>query len=647
MRRVPLRGWPGYGFAVGAIVVATILRLVLDPITGDRAPYITYFAASIVVFLVADIGPAVLELALGGLVGAYLFVTPRGSLALEPGGRVLLSLYFLVGGATLALLRSLRKARRLAEQRQEDLLAAEAARLAQHETWRATLASIADALIATDRDGLVTFLNGVAERLTGISADGATGRPLAEVLPLAGQRADPTAEALDRVLRRGEVFAPVDDLVLADRTGSGQEIPVGLVASPIRDGAGTVLGVVLVVRGLAESKRAARELGEAKEAAEAANRAKDRFLAALSHELRTPLTPVLLGVTYLLEGDESPASLRPIFEMIRRNVDLEARLIDDLLDVVQIRRGALSCTPRLVDAHASILQAVDSCRDELDAAAIVPLVSLDAATHHVLADPVRFRQSVANLLKNAVKFSPRGGRVAIRTHVEPRGDGDLEARDLFVVEVSDHGIGIAPEALATIFDAFEQGLTPTAPRRGGLGLGLAICRAIVAASGGTIEATSPGPGLGATFRLRVDALPAPPAALEPPRRVDVPGPFALTAPLRILLVEDDEPTCRAVAQVVRSLGHEVITADSVASAVALDDDRIDLVISDIGLPDGTGHDLLRLLLSRRPIKAIALSGFGLDDDIRQSRAVGFSEHLTKPVDLRTLETAIRRVSGAA
>jgi PAS domain S-box-containing protein len=644
MRRVPLRGWAGYGLAAAAIVVATILRSVLDPIVGDQAPYATYFAASIVVFVAADLGPAVLVLMLGGLVGAYLFVAPRSSIALEMSGVGGLSLYLLIGGAVLAMLRSLRRARRLAEQREGEFLAAEAARLAQHETWRVTLASIADALIATDRDGRVTFINGVAERLTGISADGAAGRPLAEVLPLAGQREDPTAEALDRALRRGEVFAPVDDLVLPDRTGSGPEIPVGLVASPIRDGVGKVLGVVLVVRGLAESKRVARELGEAKEAAEAANRAKDRFLAALSHELRTPLTPVLLGVTYLLEGGESPDSLRPIFEMIRRNVDLEARLIDDLLDVVQIHRGALSCSPRLVDAHASILQAVDSCRDELAAAAIVPTLALGAETHHVMADPGRFRQAVANLLKNAVKFSPRGGRVAIRTRVEPWGDGDGDARDRLVVEVSDHGIGIAPDALATIFDAFEQGLPPTAPRRGGLGLGLAICRAILAASGGTIEATSPGPGLGATFRLRIDALPAPVASPRPARGTHV---FAPTAPLRILLVEDDEPTCRAVAQVVRSLGHEVITADSVASAVALDDDRIDLVISDIGLPDGTGHDLLLRLRSRRPVKAIALSGFGLDDDIRQSRAVGFSEHLTKPVDLRTLETAIRRVSGAA
>ena len=127
----------------------------------------------------------------------------------------------------------------------------------------------------------------------------------------------------------------------------------------------------------------------------------------------------------------------------------------------------------------------------------------------------------------------------------------------------------------------------------------------------------------------------------------VTSPFSPTAALRILLVEDDEPTCRAVAQVVRNLGHEVITADSVASAVALDDDRIDLVISDIGLPDGTGHDLLSRLRARRPVKAIALSGFGLQDDICQSHAVGFSDHLTKPVDLRTLEAAIRTVGGAA
>jgi PAS domain S-box-containing protein len=633
--RPPIRGAPGYGLAIAGVAVATHVRSALDPLLGEASPYVTYFTAALALFLAAGLGPALLGAVLGGLAGAYLFVEPRGSFEATRSGAAGLVLYLLVVSTTLWVVRSLRDARATAERRQAELLAAEAAVRAQREAWRATLASIAEAVVATDRGGRVTFLNGVAERLLGRPSAGAAGRPLAEVVPLAGL----DGEVLDRALRRGEVFAPDGPLDLAGR-GEPGATPVEVVASPIRgDAAGEVLGVVVVLRDVSAARRVADELGEAKEAAEAANRAKDRFLAALGHELRTPLTPALLGVSYMLEGAEAPASLRPIFEMIRRNIEAEARLIDDLLDVVQIQRGALVGMPRTADAHALIRRAVADCRAALDGAGVEPTLDLEAEPHHVRADPDRLRQAIANLVRNAAKFSPRGGGVAVRTRSESGAPG---APPRLVVEVADGGVGLTPEALAMLFQPFDLSRRdPMTGGAGGLGLGLAICRAIVAGAGGTIAASSPGPGLGATFTLTFDALPGPSPASEAPPAPSVDG--AAPEALRILVVDDDEPTRRALTSALASLGHEVRTADSVASASDAVRGEFDVLLCDIGLPDGTGYDVLRLLDSR-PVRAIALSGFGLDDDLRRSRASGFAEHLTKPVDLPTLEAAIRRAA---
>ncbi|HEY2154292.1 MAG TPA: ATP-binding protein [Isosphaeraceae bacterium] len=633
--RPPIRGASGYVLAVAGVAAATHVRTALDPLLGEAAPYVTYFTAALALFLAAGLGPALLGAVLGGLAGTYLFVEPRGSFEPTRSGAAALALYLLVVAATLWVVRSLREARATAERRQAELLAAEAAVRAQRETWRATLASIAEAVVATDRDGRVAFLNGEAERLLGLGAVEAADRSLAEVLPLVGLG----DEALDRALRRGEVFAPDGPLDLPGRGRQGPT-PVEVVASPIRgDGAGEVLGIVVVLRDVSAARRVADELGEAKEAAEAANRAKDRFLAALGHELRTPLTPALLGVSYMLEGAEAPAPLRPIFEMIRRNIEAEARLIDDLLDVVQIQRGALVGMPRTADVHALIRRAVADCRAALDGAGVETTLDLEADPHHVWADPDRLRQAIVNLLRNAAKFSPGGGRVAVRTRSEPGTTPRL------VVEVADAGVGLAPEALAMLFQPFDLSRRdPMTGGAGGLGLGLAICRAIVAGAGWTIAASSPGLGLGATFTLTFPAVPAPSQASGAPPAPSVDGVAA--GPLRILVVDDDEPTRRALTVALASLGHTVATADSVASASEAVRGEFDVLLCDIGLPDGTGYDVLRLIDSR-PVRAIALSGFGLDDDLRRSRASGFAEHLTKPVDLGTLEAAIRRAAGGA
>jgi PAS domain S-box-containing protein len=380
----------------------------------------------------------------------------------------------------------------------------------------------------------------------------------------------------------------------------------------------------------ADHARMFAEARDARDHAESASRAKDRFLAVLSHELRTPLTPVLAGVDELLLDDGLPPEVRGLLEMVRRNVELEARLIDDLLDVTRIAQGKLTLNRAVVDAHELIHRAVDICLPEVRAKDLDLDLHLAARGHHVEADPARLQQALWNLIKNAVKFNRDGGRLTICT----RDEGDRLA-----VDVSDTGIGIGLEAMPSIFDAFEQG-NPTITRQfGGLGLGLAISRSVAELHGGSLTAESPGEGFGSTFTLRL------PRALRPdapaaPTSAGTPGPGR---GLRVLVVEDNADTLRILARLLSGRGHRVATAADVASALAAvaSEGPFDLVVSDIGLPDGSGLDLMPRLRARGPIRGIALSGYGMEDDLRRSREAGFDVHLIKPVDFAKLEEIIR------
>ena len=398
--------------------------------------------------------------------------------------------------------------------------------------------------------------------------------------------------------------------------------------------------------GLLASERQARA------EAERANKAKDEFLAVLSHELRTPLTPVLLTTTLLEGAPGLSPELREDLLTIRRNVELEARLIDDLLDLTRIARGKLQLDLRTTDLHSLIRSAADICHqgDEVRLT-----LDLHAGKHHVRGDPARLQQVFWNLLSNAHKFTPAGGSITVRSR-NVAGSGDARVR----VEVIDTGVGIEPRALPRIFAAFEQG-QESGRRFGGLGLGLAITKALVDAQGGRITAHSDGPGRGATFVVELPTVRAftPPTSggsgTGEPRDSSNGGPAraaaraaASTRPLRILVVEDHEPTRYVMTKLLADLGHSPVPAAGLESAMrALESGPIDLLISDLGLPDGTGHDLMRAIRQRYDIRGIALSGYGMDEDVRRSEAAGFAEHLTKPVDLGRLEAAIRRVTEHA
>jgi len=401
-------------------------------------------------------------------------------------------------------------------------------------------------------------------------------------------------------------------------------------AELVRDDAGRVLKWFGTCTDIDDQKRNEEDLKRANELAETASRAKDQFMAMLSHELRTPLTPVLLAAAAAREDPDTPEHLRPTFDAIRHNLELEARLIDDLLDVMRIVRGKMPYHFEGVDTHVQIARAVEICRAEADDKGLILTADLAAAGHHVRADAARLQQVLWNLIKNAVKFTPEGGSVAIRT----RSEGGS-----FVVEVIDTGIGIGPEHIARIFNAFEQGEDAITKRFGGLGLGLAISRSIVEGHGGRLTVTSPGRDRGATFTV---SLP-----LEAASPVDQ-APRAPAEPdCRVLFVEDDAMTARIMAKLLRQNGYLVTTANSIAGALGVSVEDYDLVVSDIGLPDGTGLELMRAIKLLRDVPGIALTGYGMEEDIRKSLEAGFTAHMTKPLDFAKLDTMIRQVAATA
>jgi signal transduction histidine kinase/ActR/RegA family two-component response regulator len=392
-------------------------------------------------------------------------------------------------------------------------------------------------------------------------------------------------------------------------------------------------------RRLAEAEHQAR--GEA----ETASQAKDRFLAALSHELRTPLTPVLAVISSLETKGGLAAGVREGLGVIRRNVELEARLIDDLLDLTRIVQSKLELKSEIADLRTILDHALDACCPPGGSLRARFAIEADPGDHRLWADAPRLTQVFWNLFKNALKFSPDGGPIRVRTR------RDASAGRL-AVEVTDGGIGIEPERLGQVFDAFEQGQRSITRRYGGLGLGLSISKSIVELHGGRLSASSEGSGKGATFtvELPVGAVGGDqPAAALPALPATGGGDSAEARPLHILLVEDHADTADAMSVLLSAIGHRVTVAGdgekALFEAERAGEGGIDLLISDVGLPGMSGLELMAELRRRFTFPGIALSGYGMDEDVERSLEAGFSQHLTKPVSLPHLKAAIGMVTS--
>lgn len=411
-------------------------------------------------------------------------------------------------------------------------------------------------------------------------------------------------------------------------------------ASPRSSDSENYLGYIGSVLDIHERKELEDTLRQAKEHAESASRAKDTFLAQLSHELRTPLTPVLMTASALREDETLPGHVREQLEMIERNVGLEARLIDDLLDLTRITRGKLVLRAEQCNVHSLLWHVLEIVKEEAREKKIELAIALDASRNVLDGDPTRLQQLFWNIARNAVKFTGVGGRIRVATSNVPAPDGTGQQ---IRVQVSDDGIGFAPELGIQIFEPFERGVSDD-QRFPGLGLGLAIARAIADLHHGQIRAESLGQNRGATFTVD---LPVTSGTLPIPANApELPPPAEVETPLRLMVVEDHAPTLQVIARMLRRAGHSVKTASSLAQARELATrETFDAVLSDVGLPDGTGVELMTELRANHGLRGIALSGYGMEEDVKRSLEAGFVAHLVKPVEVHELRRALGRLQG--
>jgi two-component system CheB/CheR fusion protein len=443
-------------------------------------------------------------------------------------------------------------------------------------------------------------------------------------------------EILDRVHASGEPYIGTGVRLMLERYPDRplEETIVDFVYQPALGADGAVVGIIAHGVDVTERTKAEAALVETNEALEAANKAKDKFLAVLSHELRTPLSPVVMTLAAMEVHPGLPEELREDVSMIRRNIDLETKLIDDLLDLSRVVTGKLRLQMRPTRLTEVLRHAIEVCASDINAKQLSVETDLSAGNDRVIGDAARLEQVFWNLLKNAIKFSNDGGKLTVRMFNPEPG--------AVAIEVTDYGMGIPPQILPLVFDAFEQGDARNTGQFGGLGLGLAISKAVVDMHRGTIQARSDGAGTGATFIVRIETAADSVAGEDAPRSVA--GPLAAGAQARILLVEDHRDTARTMARLLNSYGYITTIANSVASALQAAAERpFDLVVSDIGLPDANGYELMQKLKDLYGMQGIALTGYGMEEDMRRGREAGFTDHVVKPVNISHLESVIRSV----
>jgi signal transduction histidine kinase/CheY-like chemotaxis protein len=435
------------------------------------------------------------------------------------------------------------------------------------------------------------------------------------------------AEAIEKVLSFGTPFQLVEQ-PLVDRAGMTNFVNVNLLR--LQDSKQTVQGVLFLVEDKTRDVRLRQELI-------LANAAKDQFLALLSHELRNPLSPVIAMVGELEARSSDDPGVRQPLAVIRRNVELEARLIDDLLDVTRIAKGKLQLSLEVTSIHETLRRAYEICREDILQKNLEFEFRLRADNEYVNGDPARLQQVFWNLIKNAVKFTPQGGKITVET-------ANL-SEDHIAIRTIDTGIGIGREKIEKIFNAFEQGQSSITRKFGGLGLGLAISKAMVRAHSGTLSVESAGPGKGSIFSVILNTVPTPaaPKSSAPP---DSPSEDRAEAARKghLLVVDDHQDTCLGMKMLLERRGYRITLAHTADQAIKkAQREKFDLLISDIGLPDRSGYELMKELRATNSMRGIALSGFGMENDVNQARAAGFSEHLTKPINFERLDEAIRNL----
>ena len=505
----------------------------------------------------------------------------------------------------------------------------------------------AQGIFTTDGGLVIRTWNRWLEQHTGLPRDQVVGRPLFEVCPDLVTRG---FEPHYRAALTGEAR------VLAHRfhnyliAGRSSEAIQSARIAPLESEA-KIVGTITVIDDVSErvaSERALRnqiatsELARA--VAEEAVRVKDEFLATLSHEIRTPLNAVLGWTKILLGREVDPEMLKRALQVIDRNAVAQTRLIDDMLDMARIMSGKLRLELQPVDLAAIVLSAVDVVTPTAAARGVEIVKNLEIATPWMMGDGDRLQQVIWNLLSNAVKFTEASGRVTI---------GITRVKDVLTVYVEDTGRGIPAEFLPHVFERFRQADSSSSRRHGGLGLGLSLVRQLVELHGGTVRATSQvgvGSRFTVTFPGRMDLTDDSVAATFPVRLNGLEN-------VRVLIIEDDPDAREILAMALRQYGIAVLEARTASDGLAVLDatvaagDGPDVIISDIGLPDEDGYQLMGHLAGRsasngEEIPVIAVTAYGRPQDKRRARAAGFRLHITKPVTPEALAAAVASVLPA-
>ena len=563
--------------------------------------------------------------------GAAVFLLSRAALVSQADGQLgqaaLLEISLLIGGVAivaigLGTLAFLRLTRPLLRQLQDS----------EYQLRQAVTGAPFPVMIHAD-DGRILVTSDAWHQLSGYSRDELK------------TTSDWTQRAYRDSLHRSVVEANIRQLYTATGrveegeyqfiTAGGQTRVWQFCSSPLGPAGDGKRRVITMANDVTTRWEAQSELAQAKSAAETTDKAKDRFLANLSHELRTPLTPVLVMLSTLQEDPQTPSAMREHLATMRSSVERESLLIDGLQDLSRVRRGHVRMHMEIASAHELVQAALVSAVQSNNLHHPVVRHALSATQCMVQVDRVLFQQVCWNIIRNAMQFTADSGTLTIRSGNS--ADGMLE------VQFIDTGVGIDAEFLPHVFDVFAAGRGGSNRWPGGLGLGLTIAKSLIEQMGGSIHAESEGRGKGATFTIRMpiakgDEIQGTPALAQAARDLPVTAPTSL----RILLVEDHATTRKVLTHVLTLMGHKTRSAATVQEALSLAQaDSFDLLISDIALPDGTGIDVMRWFALHRPIRGIAISGYGMDADIQASRDAGFAVHLVKPVSISALREAIQ------
>jgi PAS domain S-box-containing protein len=522
----------------------------------------------------------------------------------------------------------------------------------QRESLRVTLASIGDAVIATDSEGQINFVNPVAEKLTGWTMAEAVNKPIDEVLNIINEQSrQPVESTFATIKREGIVVGLANHTILITRQGT--EVPIEDSGAPIKDPRGKTIGVVIVFHDVSGRRRAEQEREDllrreqsARATAEASDRLKDEFLATVSHELRTPLNAILGWAATLNHADRNDEIMRKGLSVIERNAKAQAEIISDILDVSRIITGKLRLEFQPVELAASLRAAIDTLSPAADAKSIKLTVALADEHGLVAGDPDRLQQIIWNLIANAIKFTPSDGRIDISLN---RLGSHLE------LIVKDTGSGISREFLPHVFERFRQADSSTTRAHGGLGLGLAIVRHLVELHGGSVSAESAGQSQGSTFKVRLPVASVIMGQTSGEIKVEMRAAFQAKESaknikelhgLRVLVVDDEPDTLEILCLMLNRSGAHVRAAGSSADAVKIFSEwQPNVLVSDLGMPGEDGFTLISRIRALRPeqggnIPAAALTAHARAEDREKVLAAGFQAHIPKPVDPATLVSAL-------